>query len=64
MEVYSLEIRFHGKKIIINMVYKPLSAHLDDFVGRMSRLISKVPSGASHIVLGDFNFNLLDLSSH
>ena len=46
------------------MVYKPPSAHLDDFVGGMSQLISKVPSGASHIVMGDFNFNLLDLSSH
>ena len=64
VEVFSIEIKFDGKKNIICMVYNPPSAHLDDFVGGMSQLISKVPSGASHIVMGDFNFNLLDLSSH
>ena len=52
-----------GKNNKISMVYKPPSAHLEDFVGGMSQLISKVPSGASHIVMGDFNFNLLDLSN-
>ena len=64
VEVFSIEIEFDGEKNITSMVYKPPSAHLDDFVGGMSQLISKVPSGASHIVMDDFNFNLLDVSSH
>ena len=33
-------------------------------MGGMSQLISKVPSGASHIVMGDFKFNQLNLSSN
>jgi len=64
LKFFSIEIEFVGKKNIISMVYNPPSAHLDDFVGGMSQLISKVPSGASHIVMDDFNFNLLDVSSH
>ena len=61
VEVFSIEIEFDGKKSIISMVYKSPSAYLDDFMGGMSQLISKVSSGASHIVMADFNFDLIFL---
>ena len=46
------------------MVYVPPGAQLDDFVGGMSQLIPNVRSGASYVVMSNFNFKLLDLSSH
>jgi hypothetical protein len=40
VEVFSIEI--DGRKNIISMVYKPPSAHQEEFVGGTSQLISKV----------------------
>jgi len=45
------------------MVYKPPSTHLDEFIDGFNELLDKAPNGVSHIVMGDFNLNLLDLSS-
>ena len=36
LNFFSIEIEFDGRKNIISMVYKPPSAHLEDFVGGMS----------------------------
>jgi len=51
------------KKALISMIFKPPSAHLDKFTDGSNELLDKVPNGVSHIVMGDFNFNALDLSS-
>ena len=48
--------------MVISMVYRPPSAYLDDFIEGFNDLLTKIPPESSHIVMGDFNFNLLDLS--
>jgi len=63
VEFFSIEIELNGKKkYIISMVYKPPGAHLDDFIEGFNELLAKIPLECSHILMGDFDFNLLDLS--
>ena len=38
------------------MVYKPPSAHSDEFTDGFNELLDNVPNGVSHTVMGDFNF--------
>ena len=64
MEIFSVDIELnHQKFFLISMVYKPPSTHLDEFTDAFNELLDKAPNGVSHIVMGDFDLNLLDLSS-
>ena len=63
MNFFSAGTESNNPRKLMNMMYKPASIHMDEFNDGFNELLDKVPRRVSHIVMGDFNFNSLDLSS-
>lgn len=63
IESFCLELEIEKRKVLISVVYRPPSARLDEFVAGFDELTRLVLSTSmDFFCMGDFNYNLLDLS--
>ena len=65
IEIFSIEIEINnGKKLIVCLVYRPPGAHPEEFFQEFDMFLSRAQSNRSEcVILGDFNFDLLNLNS-
>ena len=67
IELLTVKVKVHDESYLISTVYRPSSKHVDvDLFDRMINdlLKKRIFKNSKHVLLGDFNINLLEFSTH